>query len=360
MDRSSSETAPPRHPGLFERPPAPREVRRTRPRTDEERFDPVAFRQSSGIVRERAADEPLPVAASTSGAAVAGRTRTYLAVWLGLGLVSAGYLGGVVWQRIGAIDMALAPVTETLERLAIEIAEIRQTTAAIDARGQQMATRVAAAETRLDGFAQSAASLPQAAGLTPPNAQPGQGQRPTNRAALEAAAAPTQAKAAEPVATQRVVGIEVVQRPMPPTKQIATVAQPAAPVQAPAVNSRMTTKVVPAAPAAAQRVDDAYTSQSNPINTGSVAAGAHARPVGLLVASGPSLDSIRLSWNVLSQNHGNVLGSLEPRILPAGDGSAFQLIAGPFASDAEAQKACSALKSRGVGCRPADYAGAPL
>lgn len=355
MDRSPSETASPRNPGLFERPPAPREPRRVRTRPEEPRFDPVSFRQTSGIVKEAAETEPLPIAASTSGAAVAGRARTYLAVWLGLGLISAGYLGGVVWQRLGAIDLALAPVTETLERLAIEIAEIRQTTAALDARGRQTATRVETVESRLDGFAQTAANLPQAAGLAPTTTQT-QGQRPTNRAALEATS--------EPVTTHRVVGIEVVQRPMAPTKQIATVTQPAAPAPSPApvVNSRMTTKVVPAttSQASAQHQSDAYSPQTNTINTGSVNAAAPSRPTGLLVASGPSLDSIRLSWSVLSQNHGNVLGALEPRILPAGDGSAFQLIAGPFASDADAQKACASLKARGVGCRPAEYAGAPL
>jgi hypothetical protein len=84
------------------------------------------------------------------------------------------------------------------------------------------------------------------------------------------------------------------------------------------------------------------------------------RPAGLLIAWGPSLDSVKLSWNVLQQNHGAVLGPVEPRIIPAGDGSAFQLIAGPYASEADAAKACSNLRARGVTCRPAEYTGATL
>ena len=263
--------------------------------------------------------------------------------------MSAAYLGVLFWQRAGSVDVALAPVTESLERMATDIAELKQTTAAIDARGRATSDRLALTETRLDGFAQAAANAPQASASV--------AQRPLNRAQLEAAPSP-QAPAATPPA--RIAGVEFSTPPQAPVRPFATatVAAPAAPATKAAARAAAASPTVAAAPVAKVPVNDALTS---PIRTGSVPpAAAPGRPVGLLVASGPSLDSIRLSWNVLSQNHGAVLSSLEPRILPTGDGSAFQLIAGPFANDAEAQKACVSLKSRGVGCRSAEFAGAPL
>ena len=141
--------------------------------------------------------------------------------------------------------------------------------------------------------------------------------------------------------------------PMAPTRIIATAPPPApeatlaAKAQPQPKPIRVTEQPVVAKPTA-----------GNPIKTGSVLAGAG--KAGLLIASGPTFDSVRVSWNVLSHKYGPVLGSLEPRILPASDGSAFHLIAGPFATEADAQKACATLKTQGVGCRPTEFTGAAL
>ncbi len=265
--------------------------------------------------------------------------------WAALGLISAGYMGVFAWLRTSNLEVALAPVTETLERLANDIADLKKTTANIDARERANAERARATETRLESFAQLAANLPQTA------QNPSYGQRPTNRAVLAEGAPVAAVPQPTPVTTLRIAGIEVSPAPAASVRQPTTVTPPPAPPILPA-------KPV-AAPAVAKPVAHALPTVA-PIQTGSLPAAVPARSPGLLVASGPSLESIRLSWTVLSQTHGTVLGALEPRLVPSNDGSAFQLIAGPFATDAEALKACLALKARGVGCKPAEYTGAPL
>jgi SPOR domain len=356
MDRNPSTPETPATPsGLFDRAPTP--SRRTAlQQPSEQRFDARAFRQTAASARDSV---DVPSGLSTEPPAhvpVARRPRrhgvSYVAMWAGLGLVSAGYLGAVGLSRTGSFDAALAPVTQTLDRLAKDIAELKQSTASIDARERETAEKVRISESRLDTFAQLAANVPQSA-----SAQlPGQGQRPTNRAVLaETASAPAQPPTQPPTQpspqiTAKVPGMAVV---MPAQRQTASAPVPSAPAaELPSL------KPVPLKPVAG--VAAPLPGAAAQIQTGSLPSLNPSRPAGLLVASGPSLDSIRLSWNVLTQTHGQVLGKLDPRIVPAGDGSAFQLIAGPFANDAEAQKACTALKARGVGCRAAEYTGAPL
>ena len=79
----------------------------------------------------------------------------------------------------------------------------------------------------------------------------------------------------------------------------------------------------------------------------------------ILLARGPSLDALRLSWSLLNERHKSSLGSLEPRVVTTEPGT-HQLIAGPFASAADAAKACATLKSRGVTCQPAEFKGEGL
>ncbi len=56
-----------------------------------------------------------------------------------------------------------------------------------------------------------------------------------------------------------------------------------------------------------------------------------AKPVGVQIASGSSLDGLRLSWNLLSETHADKLKSLEPRYSLSVDNGAvvYNLMAGP-------------------------------
>jgi hypothetical protein len=84
-------------------------------------------------------------------------------------------------------------------------------------------------------------------------------------------------------------------------------------------------------------------------------------PVALNLGGGPSLDALRLSWSLLSERHASVLRSLAPRYVGGGtDDSPYQLIAGPVATTAEAERLCTALKARRIACTVAALKGDAL
>jgi hypothetical protein len=275
----------------------------------------------------------------TARARDGGARWRYLAVWAMVGSVSAAYVAGMAWQRTANFNTAIAPVTESLERMAGDIADLKQVTTAIDARERSTADRVANAESRLSRFAD--AGIAGAAAVAASNTAQVSGQRPTNRAVLAEELVPP-----EPARPQRYMAGVVLAAPGTPPGLVVGPA-PGAQGQA-----------------AAKGVSGAKAAGVNPVKTGglpeAVPAANGRRQAGLLVASGPSLDAMRLSWSVLSQNHGGALGPVEPRVQQAGDGSIFQLIAGPYATDADAAKACATLRARGVTCRMADFGGAAL
>lgn len=85
-------------------------------------------------------------------------------------------------------------------------------------------------------------------------------------------------------------------------------------------------------------------------------------PLGVKISTGASVDSLRLSWNLLAEKHGDQLSSLEPRYTSAGDPAnpTFDLVAGPIASKAEATKLCKTLAARGVACTVGGFKGNAL
>lgn len=109
-------------------------------------------------------------------------------------------------------------------------------------------------------------------------------------------------------------------------------------------------------------------SASAPIVTGSVAPPVPAAvpkqavqgaPRGIEIASADSLEDLRTKWGDIAGRNPDVVGDLSPRYRLSTDGrrAPFALVAGPFASTAEAAKTCAALKAKGVVCRVSDFAG---
>ncbi len=98
-----------------------------------------------------------------------------------------------------------------------------------------------------------------------------------------------------------------------------------------------------------------------PAETPAVAAPAAAKPFAVQLASGGSVESLRLSWSVLSEQHGDALGALQPRYnrsaSTAEAGPIFDLVAGPFKTAADARKACKTLASRGTDCKISNFGG---
>jgi hypothetical protein len=88
-----------------------------------------------------------------------------------------------------------------------------------------------------------------------------------------------------------------------------------------------------------------------------------AKPVGVQIASGSSIDSLRLSWNLLSETHADKLKNLEPRYSLSVDNGAvvYNLMAGPVKSAADAKKMCKALAAKAIPCKVVDeFGGAAL
>lgn len=85
-------------------------------------------------------------------------------------------------------------------------------------------------------------------------------------------------------------------------------------------------------------------------------------PRGVQIATGPSVDALRISWMLLAQRHGEILQRYEPRFVQStsGSGPAYRLIAGPIDNTASANKICSELRARRVTCGVSAFGGEPL
>jgi hypothetical protein len=86
-----------------------------------------------------------------------------------------------------------------------------------------------------------------------------------------------------------------------------------------------------------------------------------AQPYTVQLASGPSLDALRMSWLALRDQHGNTLGSLQPRYVPPRGGAGiYRLVVGPLASKADADKVCADMRLTRNDCFATTLLGKPL
>lgn len=84
--------------------------------------------------------------------------------------------------------------------------------------------------------------------------------------------------------------------------------------------------------------------------------------IGVQIATGPSVDSLRLSWTLLKERHGTGLSGLEPRYTTDMSGSeqTYDLIVGPVASADEARKLCQELAMKATPCALSRFTGDAL
>jgi hypothetical protein len=82
----------------------------------------------------------------------------------------------------------------------------------------------------------------------------------------------------------------------------------------------------------------------------------------VLLASGPSVEALRLSWSLLLDRHRSLLKGLEPRTTTVGEGErgSLQLLAGPLGSPDDAARVCAQLRAKRVTCTVAAFAGQPM
>ena len=100
------------------------------------------------------------------------------------------------------------------------------------------------------------------------------------------------------------------------------------------------------------------------IETGSIeqkkaAAPAKPAPVGVLLATGPSVDALRLSWSIINDRHGAAVKELHPRYVVSGkaDERTYGLVAGPLETVADAKAMCKTMTENGVACEVSQYRG---
>ena len=87
-----------------------------------------------------------------------------------------------------------------------------------------------------------------------------------------------------------------------------------------------------------------------------------AKPIGVQISSGSSIDSLKLSWSLLADRHADALKNLQARYVETGDPAApnFDLIAGPNKSKSESARVCKALAAKNIPCKVGDFAGDAL
>lgn len=119
-------------------------------------------------------------------------------------------------------------------------------------------------------------------------------------------------------------------------------------------------KPAAAKPAVAKAAEPA----EKPIVTGSIEqkkAGAPVKPapVGVLLATGPSVDALRLSWTILNDRHADAVRTLHPRYVVSGKDNerTYGLVAGPLETVADAKSVCKTMSERGIACEVSQYRG---
>lgn len=251
----------------------------------------------------------------TKGTPARRRTfTTYVALWIVAAGMAAAYLAylGVNPDVIpgpapdaGKLQEQLAQTERHVERAVADFEPVRQTVGAMKMDVDNLKTEVQAAGDRDRMIMEKMAALEQT--MTQP----------------KVAQAP-EAKTASPPA---------------PSKKAATAAKK------------------PAAKTAAAAKD-------RQIETGSIKkqAAAKAAPAGVLLATGPSVDTLRLNWSILTDRHADAVKDLQPRYVVSGKGDSrsYALVAGPLASPQKAKELCTIMAAKGLACQVSDYRGNAL
>lgn len=304
-----------------------------------------------------------------------GLSSGYLAVWSAIGCLSALYIGQVAWSSIDAArplsvrdakaEGEATKLRQTLADLQRDLGNVRAdlvrtssdsaliaTVSAIEER-TSMVTGLAVAKIEPKAPAPAAivpaAALPQAAAAadTAPDATTVATAAALKPAANEAIAAPPQPELT-PI-TLAPQGLDKLVTPIE-TGSLALAA----------VKAGGLPKSRPGLAAPALATPGPAAAQAAPIAFGPAVVKSAPKPFAVQLASGTTLDAIKLSWSLLADQHADALRNLQPRYSASGTeqaGQTFDLVAGPVKTAADAKRICKALAARGTDCRIAPYQG---
>lgn len=284
-------------------------------------------------------------ASAPSGNQPKGRTFTpYVLIWAGLATLSLVYLGLLATQPtlvaglMGAAQQQQAASAEAgaaQERAIGEaVAEVRTLRDTVDQVRNELV------ELRAQVSNQSDATREVANRVATLETDPAELQRLAKDAAAKNAA---QAKLAKAEAAQKLAAEKAAaeaKRKQSPGIETGSVAQPATAGPAitfgPATVTPTPTALPPPPPASKQ--------------------------IGVQIATGPSVDSLRLSWSLLNERHGNALRAYEPRYTTdvSGAEQTYDLVVGPIATIDDARRLCQELALKATPCSVGRFTGDAL
>jgi len=255
--------------------------------------------------------------------------RVYLLTWGLLAAAGLTYLASLAWHvdlrpspprqqqaaqpavdpelGLRVANKALAEidnVQHTVIEMQKDLGRLKETVGQRDAQDKDAQSRLAALEERVTTLATP--PPPPVALITVPS---------TKQKGADKARAAAEKRASEQRATSRIVAIA----PEPPAA-----AQPAA------APPKLETGSIPAAPPAITFGEPEVT----PVR----------QAYAIQLGAGPSLDALRMNWLALRDQHGDALGSLQPRfVAPRGGSGPYRLVAGPLPTKADADKVCAEM-----------------
>lgn len=245
--------------------------------------------------------------------------------------------------EVGAVRRAVGDVQR-------DVAQVREGLEQRDAADKQTQSRLTELEDKVSALTPAAAPAPVAAS-TPPaaaaKAKAADKGKPGDKGKDKAAT--------DPRATSRLSRIETEEKDGPDDpfaqRRVETGSLPGQEPEAPAA--------APANPPVQPVV-----MFGAPVVTTTAAAPTAAKAKGsgfaVQVAAGSSLDALRSTWKHLQSKH-EALSGLEPRyVAPKAEGGKYRLVAGPFPSKADAEKACTDMGVGRTGCFSTSFNGEPL
>jgi hypothetical protein len=261
--------------------------------------------------------------------------RVYLLTWGLLAVGGLGYLASLAWQpelfaQLGFAEPAetdsplrlanralteVGLVRDALGEVQRDVGQVREAIAERGAQDKLVDARITALEERVASTPAAATPEAQPAEKVAEKAKPDKPDKPSKPAATAAAAHTTPRQ-----------GMLPRQGPPPGIETGSIGSEPTFAFGEPVVT--------PAKPAA----------------------------YGVQLAAGPSLDAIRLSWNMLRERHATELAALQPHVVaPRANGTgSYRLVAGPLPTKADADKLCTALGVGRQGCFATTFVGQPL
>ena len=295
----------------------------------------------------------------------------YVVLWTALGALSVGCLSVLLlapdWlddlkpasrfadpqsnqgQRAAArLAANVDRLNESIAQLQLDMAKVKTDVAAQSEQGRTIAAQVTALEQKLGGAEAATAveaAIPAPAGpqSAPAAVATGDVPPPVADTTVIVATPPAAASTAAELATE--AGTALQPKLINADTEITT--------------TGLETGSVDIAPAAAVPAPNA---NADVISFGPAIVKPAPKPVGLRLSSASDIDSLRLSWSLLSEKHGDTLKEMQPRVTASGNAANpnFDLIAGPVKSRAEATKLCKALAAQNVPCKVGTYAGDTL